>query len=103
MADGSHMTWKHGTCEHLDLEAALSRLSAGEVKDGFCVELGNGHVARFDPGPLGERLVERLQVHSRLCALAGALPEPDVAKKLSVSVDVDPEVKALLDAVRRTR
>ncbi|MCI4646263.1 MAG: hypothetical protein MRY64_15895 [Hyphomonadaceae bacterium] len=101
MPDGAHMTWKDGPCEHLDLDAALARLAAGEVEDGFCIELGEGRIARVEPGQSCGHLVERLEAHRRLCALAGTLPQAERA--IALPVDVDPEVKALLDAVRRTR
>lgn len=101
MADGSHMTWKRGDCEHIDVSTALSRLAAGPVETGFCVELGQGRVARLEPGHAGECVSERLKAHGRLCALASSLPQS--SGKTPMSVDVDPQVKALLDAVRRTR
>ena len=101
MADGSHMTWKHKDCEHLDLTTALDRCKSGGVNAGVCVELGGGRVALLEPGVAGEPVLKRLKAHARLCALAKSLPQ--ASPKLSAAVHVAPEVKALLDAVRRTR
>jgi hypothetical protein len=101
MPDGSQMTWNQKDCEHLDLATALSRYQAGAVTAGVCVELGEGRVARLEPGQAGERVLQRLMAHGRLCALAESLPQS--TRKSTGTVNVDPEVKALLDAVRRTR
>ncbi|MEO0753441.1 MAG: hypothetical protein AAFY85_01455 [Pseudomonadota bacterium] len=100
MADGQ----PHGGGEDFDvidpasLDEIIRQIEAGQPVPGYGIDLGGGCIARAD-GPGGERgLLQRLKGHRLLLRIAasGTVLEPG-----EETPAVMPEVKSLLDAVRK--